>query len=223
MTEFSEKLPNNTFLLIHIPKTAGTSFRSQIEKKLKCIFEYGADPKTSPLVHETIDKGDLTSFVKSFKSEGFEAVYGHFEIAKYQPIVDDTTKFATFLRHPIQRSISNYEHFRRHYGYDKSMEEFFSNPHFSNQQSKALEGIELDQLFFIGITERYSDSIKLFNKLTNLEIKDVKINDNPQKKVDEQYSLDYQSLKLIESKNQKDLDLYCKAQSIFEKRFAEIM
>lgn len=77
--------------------------------------------------------------------------------------------------------------------------------------------------FFLGITERYSDSIKLFNKLTNLDIKDVQINYNPQKKVDEQYELDSESLKLIESKNEKDLDLYFKAQSIFERRLEEMM
>ncbi|CDM97069.1 hypothetical protein ARTHRO_50036 [Limnospira indica PCC 8005] len=35
--------------------------------------------------------------------------------------------------------------------------------------------------------------------------------------------LDSESLKLIESKNEKDLDLYFKAQSIFERRLEEMM
>lgn len=223
MLEFDQKLPEETFVFIHIPKTGGTSFRCEFEKKLKCVFEYGKDPKTSGFVHDTIDKGDFKSFVQEFTSQGFDAVYGHFEISKYLPILDETTKILTFLRHPVQRCVSNYKHFCRHYGYDKSIKEFFSNPHFHNQQSKFLEGVELEKFFFIGMTEDYNNSIKLFNQLTRLNLSsNLRVNYNPDKAIDQLYQLDEEVFKLIEDINQKDLDLYLKAQSIFEMRLKEL-
>lgn len=217
------KLPSDTFLFIHIPKTAGTSFRCEIEQKLRCVFEYGDNSKTSDFVRDTIDKGDFKSFVEEFTSQGFDAVYGHFDLSKYLPILDETTKIATFLRHPVQRCVSNYKHFCRHYGYNKSIKEFLSNPHFSNQQSKLLEGVNLEQFFFIGITEDYNNSIKLFNKLTNLNLSNhVKVNYNPEKEIHQPYQLDEDVLKLIEDINQKDIELYLQAQFIFERRLKEM-
>jgi len=74
-------------------------------------------------------------------------------------------------------------------------------------QSKALNGIWTDAIGFIGITERYNESIALFNKYYGTGIKVLDINKNTAK-ASGTYTFTESETSLIKKMNAKDYALY---------------
>jgi len=67
------------FLFLHIPKTAGTSFRIALESQnIKLVFDYGNTAKeTSNFLHKTLYQKEYQSFIDLFYNQGYQGIYGH--------------------------------------------------------------------------------------------------------------------------------------------------
>ena len=170
---------------VHIPKTAGTSLRVAAEYWFgndAVEKNYGADsPDTTPLVREWIlDSCNYPVFYKEICAAGRKFYTGHikaFPAATVFPIL----RIATILRNPFEQAVSHYNHCARHHGYADSFDRFVLTR--GNQQVYPLRGVPIQMLGFVGITERYAESLNLFNQIFGANLTHLNANVNSQKKL----------------------------------------
>ncbi|MCX2831889.1 sulfotransferase family 2 domain-containing protein [Microbulbifer thermotolerans] len=158
----------NPFVFVHIPKTAGTSFRIGADAywgRARVCRDYGPkSPETSEIVNKwLVETPDKWKFKKAFVQEGYEFLTGHIRAIDYAPIFG-VGRMVTFVREPLQRIVSEFKHVVRHYGYKGDFTKFYRAPHNINRQHRALAGIPWPAIGFIGLTERYTESLNLFNQ-----------------------------------------------------------
>lgn len=160
-------------IFVHIPKTAGTSFRQgllEIIPREKIYCDYGQDaPETDPEV-SLLSKGrkfTTQHLAEKAKEQGIEFILGHFPVARYKDLFPEATVIS-FVREPLQRCYSEYLHWQRHKGYKKTFVHFFRHDGPVNVQSRFLDGLPTDSI--VGITEEYTDSVRIINKELGLSI-----------------------------------------------------
>lgn len=210
-------------IYLHIPKTAGTSFRLSAEQYFgpdQVLNDYGEkSPSTSADIRDAVySNSDITALRKAGLKKNF--LTGHFLLAKYREIFPDSP-VVTFFRDPVDRVISEYIHFSSHYNFEGSLKEFYSKPHFQNRQSHAMSGALPTDLAFFGITEKYSESLELFNQRfgTSFPMARLNIGRYSGGTKDLASEEDIEQIRLL---NQKDIELYQYALEKFEEQSAEL-
>ena len=205
---------------IHISKTAGSSFRVAAERyfgKEHVFYDYGPKAnETNPDIR-TLDYEKRDRFSAGMKIvEKAKFLTGHINHPKYAPFIPAKNAI-TFVRDPIQQVRSHYEHFTRHHRYKRSFSEFVNEPRFKNVQYKAFQGTWPDAIGFIGLTERYNESLALINKMYSIDIQGLDINKNTEKK-SSSYELSDEEIALIKKHNKEDFKLYEYALTRFERQ-----
>lgn len=208
-------------IFIHIPKTAGTSFRTGLEKvfsRKALAYDYGSHENlTSAFIKELIyQENNILKAREWILSNEISALVGHFYASKYLPYFDKQL-FCTFLREPVQRVVSDYKHFVRHYEYKESLKVFAGGESFRNRQSKFLSSLSIQQIGFLGITEKYAESLDMFQKLFGISIP-YEYTNAAQHSLNVQHIEDKDTMKFIEEINQEDRLLYKQALEEFENR-----
>ncbi|WP_193754354.1 sulfotransferase family 2 domain-containing protein [Microbulbifer sp. Q7] len=201
----------NPFVFVHIPKTAGTSFRIGADAYFGRDYvcrDYGAkSPETSEIVHRWVNGAqDKWAFKKAFDERGYRFLTGHFHAAAYAPLFG-TSYMITFLRQPLQRLVSEYRHMVRNYGYSKSFAEFYRTPHNINRQQRMLDQLPWMALGFIGLTERYDESLHLLNQKYSLDISNLRENLG-RAGLDDRYEIPVEQEQELRQLNAGDLALY---------------
>lgn len=171
---------NNKFFFVHIPKTAGTSFRKSLESffgSSKVLYDYGAesvDTSKTIINYFYSNKVDPYSFFKEM--DNYCTISGHVNITKYLPF-SPVSQIVTFVREPIEQVVSHYNHYITHHNYKDSFQNLVENPNIHNRQTQMLTGVPLELIGFIGITEYYDQSIKLINHQYQLNLKILRLNE----------------------------------------------
>lgn len=221
MSEYTD-LDFKPLIFIHIPKTAGTSFRLAAQERInpKAILkDYGPNSQvTSQIILDTVynkSKGK-ESLVNEIIQNKIQFLTGHFHAVKYLDIFDDNVRWCTFLRNPIQRVISEYHHLVGANTYDKPLDCFISEQANCSRQSQLISGLRLTDFYFVGITEYYNDSLELFNKITNLDFPYLKTNVRSKSVDENQENIDL--VKKMESNNVEDAQLYEAAKKLLQDR-----
>ncbi|PTB03287.1 hypothetical protein C6V82_01925 [Halomonas urumqiensis] len=209
---------------VHIPKTAGTSFRLGAEKYFsseRIVYDYGKNSDTtSALVKAYLygDAPDSWQFRQALLAEKADMIGGHVRIGRFVSLLGVGSTI-TFLREPLQRVASEYAHFVRHNGYKGSFKEFYSDPKMHNRQLKALQGVNTEAIGLIGLTERYPESLEMLNKHFGINI--PRREDNQGKpKLNAQHQLDKEDVAALKRLNKRDIALYQHATALFESRYA---
>ncbi|MDQ7084457.1 MAG: sulfotransferase family 2 domain-containing protein [Sulfurovum sp.] len=215
-------LKNQHILFIHIPKTAGTSFRVSAQEyyeENEIFYDYSPHAKeTSPsiveMIYESKDFYGFYSKVLSPLDKSF--LSGHFHSTKYGALYD-TLNVVSFVRNPIEQVISHYNHYKNRHGYTESFSIFIQESRFCNLQSKLLASKPIGMYGLLAITEEYDTAILLFNRLYNTKLESQYIN---RKSKDALHSseLEDEIITLIERLNSKDMIFYKKVQAQFEVR-----
>lgn len=221
---FSTNCP--LFLFFHIPKTAGTSFRKSAEQYFGChqiCRDYGvAEPTTSEIVRQYIYQNEnWNQFKEELRNNNFIMVAGHPHMAKslekilqYKALFH-RVKTVIFVRDPIQRLISEYYHHQRSNRlFHKSLEEYAIDNNHANRLFKLIKKIGIEDTF-IGITEKYQESLELFNQKFGFNLKYLESNLN-RKQLKSRYEIDSKLLDKIIEINQKDIHTYKLCLELFE-------
>jgi len=213
---------------LHVPKTAGQSFRKAaidyfgIEKSL---LLYGEDSSTTTLsVNQIFYKDRKSSFIEKISaiSELIEQENITFFSSHASAILlpsFQSEQSAIFMREPLERIISHYNYAIKKGHTVESIEDFIENPIYQNLYSKILRDIPIESIKFIGLTEKYEESLNLFNFTFNTKLKVYHVNKlwffskklSPRK-------LSKELEERIREVNQKDFILYQKAKEIYSER-----
>ena len=210
-------------LFVHIPKTGGSSFRMGIDKLLgaRASFrDYGLkSPETSPeirrLVYAESDTWQLRERIGSGKKK---VIVGHFPVLKYLGLVGAPRVF-TIVRDPVQRVVSEYGHFVRHYGFKGGILQFAQRAAFVNKQSNMLRGVPLEAIGLVGLTERYEETLGLFEK--TFGFRPPYLCENAAREdLCAEYEISADQQAELSRLNAADLVLYRQAEAIFDRRMA---
>ncbi|APW62676.1 sulfotransferase family 2 domain-containing protein [Paludisphaera borealis] len=175
----------STLLFVHIPKTAGTTFQSVLSQ----MYDDYDHCTVYPAWQQAKD------VIKSITWNGrLRAVAGHFPYglhleAEIQPFIESDVRYATFLRDPVRRVVSHYNHVmnsdhpshREILGRHPTLESFLEHPWARDVQTLFVSGwkpedvarapgraanasIEIlrDRFEVVGLTERFDESLALF-------------------------------------------------------------
>lgn len=214
---------NNRLELIslHIPKTAGTSFRNTL-----CEV-YGTDE----VVRLDIE---LESGVTKIREQIYtsrqlpsetKVIHGHFSLNLLENrfSLDPDIPRITWLRDPVARVISNYYYLSKRLAEEleeekkglnilrkmqRSLEEYARFEPNRNRMSKFLAGKELEDFFFVGIVEHYEADLQTLSKRLAWEKQPV-FHYNATGNGKPNVSEDVQEL--IGSLNQEDVAIYKRA------------
>jgi len=210
-------------LFVHIPKTAGTSFRTAASKYFgarSILNDYGAHaPETSREVLEnTYRQKDYWTIYQHIEKNAISMLCGHIPARRYVHGlgVDNTV---VFFREPVQRLYSEYQHFVRNKGYEGTFREYFSRPAKVNAQQKLMDGVPLQALGFIGLTEEYERSLEMLNHKYGTQLKPLVENVGRQS-LDEAHQPSGEDIQLALELNHKDVQLYKNAVHLFNQRKA---
>jgi hypothetical protein len=222
-------------IFVHIPKTAGTTFKNIIVPELKLkreeiivVESQGWNAHTSRMIVN--ERPGLNGTVTLKPDPTIKLVSGHFKADKFKPIYPDAT-YITWIREPIERLISSYYYYllldpcrygnisKVHREYDMiDLEYYVTRPFFSNCMTSQLN-IPLDNFKFVGITEHFDKEIARYDSIMGTNMSSNKNynanNINPAKpNYQEKYKIsDDLRQKLIEL-NREDYELYNKCLKI---------
>ena len=209
-------------VFVHIPKTAGTSFRLAAEARLgaqSILGDYGPrSPSTSRIVKETVynEARGKAYLLDEIKRNRIDFLTGHFHVSKYLHLFRGKVRWCTFLRNPLPRTISEYLHVTREGDYAGSLEDYANEPANCNRQSKLISGLRLEDFYFVGLTERYAESLALFNNLTGWDLPHLQLNIGRRKAA--RHELGDELFNKMKEHNALDQELHDRASDLLDKR-----
>lgn len=177
-------LTEDMLLVVHVPKTAGTSLRQGLEKSFglkNVVRDYGPHAEaTTNIVHEYLyckESKCPELLVKAAGALGAKVLIGHFDAKKYSAFFAPEN-IITFVREPLERACSEYLHHTRQSKFSGSFRHFIEDRNVINIQSRVLHG--LPESSFIGVTERYREALRYLNNRLNLKVRLLKKNTDGQ-------------------------------------------
>ena len=180
------RLSSQKILVIHIAKTAGTSLRIMLEYEYGARFIYPGRYYLKDLPNGLYPTG--SEMLDNYSNLPFHRVLvGHFTAAMAD-LLPRPYQTATFLREPIQRSLSMLTHFSS--TLNVSVSSLIENPQFmsaniADYQTRVLGAdrvcepgqveivdekvlnraiSRLEALNFVGLTERFDESCQIFDQ-----------------------------------------------------------
>lgn len=212
------------YFFCHIPKTAGTSFRTAAERYFgadRVVYDYGPDsPVTSPCIRRFLYDSkpeDKAGLYQHCQQSGIKLVAGHKAANRFSGQVG-LAHTLTFVREPLERAFSEYLHFRREKGFADDFRAFCAQQPL-NHQTRMLAGIPVQALGFVGVTERYDESLRLLNRHYQWQIRKRRVNrarlfdPGPA-------SIRAQDREIFYQQNPADVQLYNQALACLEQRLA---
>jgi hypothetical protein len=205
---------------LHIPKTAGTSFRNTLYKEFgqKAVLRVDIKIRKHPIIE--IEQKNIDPSSPSLPN-GIRVVHGHFraiDLHKHFPVTQGLP-MVTWLRDPVERVLSNYYYLSKRLKeevgnndqalrlirrLERSLIEFARRNANRNRMTQFLEGTKLEDFVFVGIQEHYSEDIQALGELMGWKTaKEYKYNAAPKDR-----DIPQEILEEIRDLNADDIALY---------------
>jgi hypothetical protein len=226
---------------IHVPKTAGTSFRQALEQihspsEIFLDYQESLDDVNSSYYRRRTDWLRDAALLSRRLPSQVRVIHGHFSAAKYAAAFPKAW-WLVWLRHPISRLISHYFFWRtfpvelapQHVFFRSvregklSFREFALAPVLRNIVARVfLEGRSLRRFQFVGLTEHYHEDICDLQRLLGwpaIVPTFTNANEYPAYRAEADALLaDRDLIQLLESHHELDLQLYREAERLRAER-----
>ncbi|MEB3343449.1 glycosyltransferase family 92 protein [Okeania sp.] len=197
---------------VHVPKTAGTTFREQL------IQAYGKEQ-----VFLDYKKQPVEEVLSEIKSLNIRAIHGHFKVEKYDDYFPEAKRII-WIREPIKRLISNYWHQVTHFQNrkvllhevkfeKKKLIEYATRPDIKNLMFNHCGQRTLEDFWYVGITEFMEED--LVEIQTNIGWPKVKLSNLNKHKYSQSYSAfvkevlsDSEMIEQLKAINSQDIEVY---------------
>lgn len=103
---------------LHLPKTAGVSFRRSLEAHYGSTFlkDYADYPINTPVYERSLAAVRASIDIAERGVEGIACIHGHFLPVKYLLLsLQQEVTFVTWMRNPVERLLSHYFYWKRSY------------------------------------------------------------------------------------------------------------
>lgn len=206
-----------------MPKTGGMTFRTHLERIYgkKLVF-HDYTPCGHPDYKNEPPPPYLLKILRNPKKPTI--IHGHFLMRRYTHIPN--LNYITWMRNPVDRLISHYYFWLRgpdpnHEYCNKLVKKGLSITAFaqlmSNMFSKRFAPLDIKDFAFIGLTEQFNNSLKLFYAMYAPDKQpDMSIYENRNVANQSGWKLSNKKRRKIEKINSKDMKLYRQAQERFE-------
>lgn len=208
---------------VHIEKTAGKAVKHQLRR------EFGVrhcDVKRWRKDADYFSAADLHRLLRIYPR--LRSIAGH-SIKAYSDLKTDfpDLQYYTFLRDPIQRSISHYQYRVNLGSITRSFEDWIQDESNHDWQVRTLAGApDLDRalrmierdISFVGLQERLDESLILMNRALNLpqviSAASERVNAAKNNNIRDKIVADTRNLRLLQKANQLDIELYRYAETV---------
>lgn len=158
-------------VFLHVPKTGGSAVRTALVRGCRdrrVLFDYGAEEKqTTPALRDALygegHTGDGVTLRRHLDDRRGLLLIGHFNAVKYWDAFHPSS-FVTFLRDPIDRLISEYNHHVERYGATLELEAFVATTRFARHVSYLFRGVDPAEFGFVGFAETFDDDMRTLSQ-----------------------------------------------------------
>lgn len=199
---------------VRIQKTAGTTVLRILRREYG-IGHCDVEPWTPGGDFTAEDLRRLRHVYPRLKSIAGHAVRPYGDLAT----TSEGLRFFTFLREPVARCASHYQHDVRVHGYAQDIDAWLSERSGGNRQTRFLAGeLDLDaaidaleRLFFVGLVEAFEESLELFRRAVGdprLDVSYRSANVSSETTIRDRLLADPTTRARLESANELDRKLY---------------
>lgn len=171
---------------VHVPKTAGTSFRNSLVKTFgeRLLLDYSTQPSSRYLTHRASYLKHKYGFLWKGRKivSRYEVIHGHFPADMFD-FLPGPKQFCMFMRQPVDRLVSHYLFWKRDgskFPGNSALDSFIRNrltldqfaalPEMINFYSTFLGAMKIEQFDFVGLMEEYNTSLCLFEKIFGIKL-----------------------------------------------------
>ena len=208
----SLKIRNRPILdivFLHIHKTGGKSISRILSEKYGSTY---ARVNRAHLKRNHIDK--LVPGILDFSSNT-KVLAGHLRFQEVRHLLTSETKLITWLRHPVDRVISNYYWDIKRFEEGKtdtkpspSLEEYAMQSEHQNWMTYFLDGLKLEDIYFIGLLETIDNDLSHMSEMLGWSDYDLHHINRNQLSSKSKPGVTKLQRELIASLNQSDMQLY---------------
>jgi len=203
----------DTLFLVQIPETAGSNLRlaaCRLWGSAKIITDYGPTNRhTSESVLDLIHQEKDFHGFKTWLQDNDIALFTSQAPLRRLRRIFPASDIITFLRDPVDLIIHRYQS-AVITGYKGSLQQFAALRVHRDIQTRFLRSVPLELLGFVGLTERFSDSLTLLNEQYDFNLSQLTAQNNVcangRSDLDDIKKKDRDD---IASLNQQDMQLYC--------------